>query len=127
MLRRLHAHLIGAVLICGLAGAASAQTPNDAERASALEIYRHIVSLDTSVEGRQNPAMANYLAERFRAAGFPAEDVHVLPLNDTAGLLVRYRGDGSGGRPVLMIAHMDVVPAHRSDWQRDPFTLVEEN
>jgi acetylornithine deacetylase/succinyl-diaminopimelate desuccinylase-like protein len=127
MLRRLHAHLMGAVLMCGLATAAQAQTPSTAERTEALEIYRHIVSLDTSVEGGQTPAMANYLASRFRAAGFPAEDVHVLPLAQTAGLLVRYRGDGSGGRPILIIAHMDVVPARRAEWQRDPFTLLEEN
>jgi carboxypeptidase PM20D1 len=40
---------------------------------------------------------------------------------------VRYRGDGSGGRPILLLAHMDVVPALRSDWERDPFTMVEEN
>ena len=127
MLRRLRAHLIGAVLLCGLAGAAQAQAPSDTERTEALEMYRHIVSLDTSTEGGQTPAMANYLADRFRAAGFPAEDVQVLPLEQTAGLLVRYRGDGSAGRPILLIAHMDVVPARRGEWDRDPFTLVEEN
>jgi acetylornithine deacetylase/succinyl-diaminopimelate desuccinylase-like protein len=69
--------------------------------------------------------MAEYLAGLFRGAGFAPEDVHVLPLNGTAGLLVRYRGNGSG-RPILLLAHMDVVPALRSDWERDPFTLVEE-
>ncbi|MEQ1493151.1 MAG: M20/M25/M40 family metallo-hydrolase, partial [Terricaulis sp.] len=53
--------------------------------------------------------------------------VHVLPLNGTAGLVVRYRGNGTGGRPIILLAHMDVVPALRSDWERDPFTLVEEN
>jgi acetylornithine deacetylase/succinyl-diaminopimelate desuccinylase-like protein len=51
----------------------------------------------------------------------------VLPLGETASLVVRYRGDGSGGKPVLLMAHMDVVTAKREDWQRDPFTLVEEN
>ncbi len=118
---------LAAILFCALAAPAMAQSPSDAERAQALEIYRHVVALDTSVEGKQNPAMAAYLAERFRAGGFAAEDVHVLPLGDTAGLLVRYRGDGSGGRPILLLAHMDVVPAHRADWERDPFALVEEN
>jgi acetylornithine deacetylase/succinyl-diaminopimelate desuccinylase-like protein len=124
MLRRLCA--IGALFICA-AASAHAQAPTEAERANALDIYRRIVALDTSTEGGQNPAMANLLAERFRAAGFPAEDVRILPLNDTVGLLVRYRGDGSGGRPILLIAHMDVVPARRAEWERDPFTLVEGN
>ena len=41
--------------------------------------------------------------------------------------MVRYRGDGSGGKPILLLAHMDVVTAKRADWERDPFTLIEEN
>jgi acetylornithine deacetylase/succinyl-diaminopimelate desuccinylase-like protein len=71
--------------------------------------------------------LAEHLAARFRAAGFPAEDVRVLPLVETAALVVRYRGDGSGGKPILVLAHMDVVPARPEDWKRDPFTLVEES
>lgn len=106
---------------------AAAQAPSEAERAQALDIYRHIVAYDTSVEGGQNPAMAEYLAARFRAGGFAAEDVRVLPLGQTAGLLVRYRGAGAGGRPILLLAHMDVVQARREEWERDPFTLVVEN
>lgn len=107
--------------------AAAAQTPSETERAQALDIYRSIIAFDTSVEGGQNPQMAAYLAERFRAGGFAEEDVHVLPLGDTAGLLVRYRGNGADERPILLLAHMDVVQARREEWDRDPFTLVEEN
>ena len=51
----------------------------------------------------------------------------MLPLGETASLVVRYRGDGSGGKPILLMAHMDVVTAKPEDWQRDPFTLIEEN
>lgn len=118
---------MSAVFLCGFAGVASAQAPSAAQRTQAREIYQRIIAFDTSVEGAQTPAMAEYLASLFRTAGFPAEDVHVLPLNGTAGLVVRYRGNGSGGRPILLLAHMDVVPALRSDWERDPFALVEEN
>ena len=116
-----------AAMFIALTASAAAQAPSEAARAEALDIYRRIVAFDTSVEGGQTPAMANYLAQRFRAGGFPAADVHVIPLENTAALVVRYRGDGSGGRPILFLAHMDVVPARRSDWERDPFTLVEEN
>jgi len=73
------------------------------------------------------PAVAQYLAQRFLAGGFPAADVRILPLGETASLVVRYRGDGRGGRPIDLIAHMDVVTANRADWQRDPFRLIEEN
>lgn len=126
MLHRCCAAFIGAFAALVVSNAA-AQTPSQAERTQALEIYRRVVAFDTSTEGRQNPQMAEYLAERFRAGGFPAEDIHILPLGDTAGLLVRYRGEGSGGRPILVLAHMDVVPARRADWERDPFTLIEED
>ena len=75
--------------------------------------------------------MAEYLAGEFRAAGFPAEDVTIVPFklpdDETAALVVRYRGDGSGGKPILLLAHMDVVTAKRADWVRDPYKLVEEN
>lgn len=125
MLRRVGQALVVALLFCGAATSAEAQSAG--ERAQAREIYERIVSFDSSTEGAQVPAVANYLAERFRAAGFAAEDVHVLPHGNTAGLVVRYRGDSSGGRPILFLAHMDVVPAHRSDWEREPYRLIEEN
>jgi acetylornithine deacetylase/succinyl-diaminopimelate desuccinylase-like protein len=127
MLQRWCARAFAALLFCCFAGAAQAQAPSEAERTQALDIYRRIVAFDTAQGSGQTPAMAEYLAGRFRAAGFAAEDVHVLPHNGTAGLVVRYRGDGSGGRPILLLAHMDVVPARREEWERDPFTLVEEN
>lgn len=124
-MRRQLARLAGVLLIV-VATTAHAQTADERQRAQAREIYRQVIGMDTSVEGQQTPAMAAYLAEQFRAGGFPSEDIHILPFQNTASLVVRYRGDGSGGRPILLMAHMDVVPAHRSDWERDPFTLVEE-
>lgn len=123
---------LAALALFSLCGAAEAQpaantADSPAARAQALEIYRHIIGMDTSVEGHQVPAMAAYLAGLFRAGGFPESDIHVTPLGQTASLVVRYRGSGHGGRPIVFMAHMDVVTAHRADWQRDPFTLVEEN
>src|SRR5690349_15736182 len=99
---------------------------NSAEGRDALEIYRTIVEIPT-VKGRgQVPKMAKYLASRFRKAGFARRDVEVLPVGETAGLIVTYRGSGEKP-PVLFLAHMDVVEAKREDWQRDPFTFIEEN
>ncbi len=81
----------------------------------------------TVVGEREVPAIAGYLAGEFREGGFPADDVHILPLGETASLVVRYRGAGTGTRPILVLAHMDVVTAKPEDWDRDPFTLVEEH
>lgn len=124
MLLRTCATALAALFIS--ASVAAAQAPSEAQRAQARELYARVVAVDSST-GPQNVALANMLAERFRAGGFAAEDVTIVPAGETAGLVVRYRGNGTGGRPILFLAHMDVVPALRSDWERDPFTLVEEN
>jgi len=93
----------------------------------AREIFARVIGFRTSIGFGQVPAMAEYLAGEFRAAGFPEADIQWFPLGDTGALLVRYRGDGSGGKPILLLSHMDVVTAKPEDWQRDPFTLTEEN
>src|SRR5210317_1104586 len=99
----------------------------------ALEIFRNIVSMRTAEGHAMVPAMADYLAQRFLDAGFDAEDVRVIPQvistgEEVAALVVRYRGNGlANKKPILLLAHMDVVDAIRSDWERDPFTLIEED
>lgn len=99
----------------------------------ALEVYRTAIGYRTAATHGQVPALAAYLADRFRAGGFPEEDIHVLPRTvtsgeETASLVVRYRGDGSSGKkPILLLAHMDVVDALPGDWERDPFRLIEED
>lgn len=117
--------LFCALLVCFTASAA-AQPFVDTTRDNARALLERVVAVDTST-GPQNVALANILATQFRSAGISSEDIHIINANDTAGLLVRYRGDGSGGRPILLLAHMDVVPARREEWERDPFTLIEEN
>src|SRR5277367_2028584 len=121
--------IMAAVLVFGAgAAAALAKAPAPApERAQARQIFEHIVGIESSVGKGNVPAVANYLAGLFLAGGFPAADVHVLPLGETASLVVRYRGNGRGGRPIDLIAHLDVVTANRADWQRDPYRLIEEN
>ncbi|WP_417449282.1 M20/M25/M40 family metallo-hydrolase [Kordiimonas sp.] len=94
----------------------------------AMEILRTAVSMRTA-EGHGNvPKLAAFLAEEFRKGGFAEEDIHLLPMGETAALVVRYRGDGSSGKkPVTLSAHMDVVDARPEDWVRDPFTLIVED
>src|SRR4249919_1134904 len=123
-LRSIAFALIATCVAAPVAHADDALTPYDAK---AREIFAKVISIPTSQGLGKVPEEANYLAGEFRKAGFPAADVHVLPLGETASLVVRFRGDGSGGRPFVLMAHMDVVTAKREDWQRDPFTLVEEN
>lgn len=106
---------------------ASQEAPTKFEQ-KALEIYRTAISMRTA-EGFGNvPKLARYLANEFKAGGFSEQDIHIKEMGETAALIVRYRGDGSSGKkPILLSAHMDVVDARPEDWERDPFTLIEEN
>ena len=118
--------LLLGLLACFVVAPAHAATPADPHDAKAREIYAKIIAFKTEVGQGQVPAMAAYLAGEFRAAGFPDADIHILPLGETASLVVRYRGNGTGGKPIALMAHMDVVTAKPEDWQRDPFKLIEE-
>jgi acetylornithine deacetylase/succinyl-diaminopimelate desuccinylase-like protein len=117
--------LLAAAMTLAMQAALGAASPGD--RAEARDIFQAIVAMKTSEGLGQVPAMAEYLAGKFRAAGFAPDDIHVLPVDDTAALVVRYRGTGKGGKPILLMAHMDVVTAKPEDWQRDPYQLIEED
>jgi acetylornithine deacetylase/succinyl-diaminopimelate desuccinylase-like protein len=117
--------------LLALAASPCAHAAPTADELRARELYATLIGYETSVGKGQVPAMAKVLVDEFRKAGFAESDVHLLPLGETASLVVRYPGDGGGTpgspKPVLFMAHMDVVTAKREDWQRDPFKLIEEN
>jgi acetylornithine deacetylase/succinyl-diaminopimelate desuccinylase-like protein len=93
-----------------------------------LEVYRFIVETDTSKTTGNTPRVAQFLADELVSAGFPPEDIEVLPVENTAALVARYRGNGtSGKRPILFLGHMDVVEANAGDWVRPPFELTRDD
>ncbi len=114
-----------------LAAAASASAEDrqlTPEQAKAREIYATVIGIRTAKGQAKVPELAAYLAGELKSAGFAGADIEIMPLGETAALAVRYRGDGSSGKkPILFMAHMDVVDAKREDWEHDPFTLREEN
>ena len=124
--------LAGALTISGQA-AASEGSPRDLteHEQRVHDIYRDIIAFRTASGHGQMDEMVTYLTDRLAEAGFPDQDLMVTDYDSdgdaTQGLIVRYRGDGSSGeKPIVMLAHMDVVDALPEDWERDPFTLVEE-
>lgn len=125
-----------AATICfSLAAGAADQPGTRPSDRKAREILEKVVSIPTELGRNKVPEMAGYLAGEFRAAGFPADDVKVIPYkftgDQTAVLIVRYRAEsntsGKGAKPILLMAHMDVVTAKREDWVRDPYQLVEQD
>ena len=94
----------------------------------AREILRELIEIDTTNSKGDNTAAAQAMANRLLAAGFPAEDVQVLaPVDRKGNLVARYRGRDSGRKPLLLLAHIDVVEADPADWTLDPFTFIEQD
>src|SRR5262245_50911553 len=87
----------------------------------ARDIYRELIEINTTDSVGDTTKAAEAMAARLRTAGFPETDIHVLGPNARKGNLVaRYRGAGRR-KPLLLLAHLDVVEARREDWSLDPF------
>ena len=120
--------LISAAFAC-LGRCLVAQTAlPEPERALARSILKQLVGIVTTDSAGNTPAAAQAMAARLIEAGFPPDDVHQLNFSPRVGTLVaRLRGAIPQLRPILIIAHLDVVPARREDWSVDPWTLVERD
>jgi len=127
--RRLAVVIAGA-LLWSFSGRAAAQSEAPSpDRALARDILRELVEINTTDSLGNTPRAARAMARRLVAAGFPLADVRVLigPDAKHGNLVARYRGTGTGGRPIIGFAHLDVVPARRADWSVDPFTFLEQD
>ena len=107
----------------GVEGQSSNLTP---EHQLARDIFKELIEINTTDTAAGNvTTAAEAMAARFRAAGFPAQDIQVLgPLPNKKNLVVRLHGRGPA-RPILFIGHLDVVEALRQDWSMDPFKFNE--
>jgi acetylornithine deacetylase/succinyl-diaminopimelate desuccinylase-like protein len=123
---------LGAIVAIGSAPLQPVHAQLTARQKLAHDVYNELISINTADSVGSVTKAVDAMAARFRTAGFPDSDVKILipPGKPTKGnLVVRYHGRGgaSAGKPILELAHLDVVAALRNDWPRDPFTLNEEN
>ncbi|MGE5352923.1 MAG: M20/M25/M40 family metallo-hydrolase [Acidobacteriota bacterium] len=103
-----------------------AQTNLSPAQKLARDIFKELIEINTSTKVGATKA-SNAMADRLRKAGFPEEDIHIAgPEPEHMNLVARYHGS-SKLKPVLIIGHLDVVEALRSDWSMDPFTFNEKN
>ena len=117
------------VLVAGLClcGGAAAQRGAASDRALAREVLKELVEIRTT-EAEGTARAAEAIAGRLLAAGFPKEDVHIINTDpNVANVVARIRGRNAAARGVLMMAHIDVVPALREDWSVDPWTFLERD
>ena len=123
--------LAGAALVAASAPAAFAQerTPDEM---MARDIYENVVEIRSARGQEKVPEVVDYLVGKLKAAGFADEDIVVTDYDNdgeaTQGLMVWYRAGGEPTKkPIVMLAHMDVVDALAEDWERPPFELIEED
>jgi acetylornithine deacetylase/succinyl-diaminopimelate desuccinylase-like protein len=93
------------------------------------QIYQELVETNTTNSTGSCTVAATKMAKHLKAAGYPDADLRIIvPQGGPAkgNLVARLKGDGSK-KPLLLLAHIDVVEANRADWTRDPFKLVEED
>ena len=135
MRHQLAATALAAFLVTSAAAAPPKLT--QAEHDATHAMFEHVIDTPTVI-GRHNvPQMAQYVADQFKAGGFPAADIHIMPYHtgsatqgqdDTAALIVRWRAAGtSKAKPILLMGHMDVVEAKPEDWSVDPFKMIEKD
>jgi len=122
-------HLVCLLLILLLnASCTSAQTTRpEAEKKLARDIYKEFVEIQSGFSTGATTPVAEAAAARLRTAGFSESDIFVGGANPKkANLVVRFHGTGAL-KPILLLAHTDVVEAKREDWSMDPFQLIERD
>ncbi|WGM45707.1 Succinyl-diaminopimelate desuccinylase [Brevundimonas sp. NIBR10] len=129
---------LAAVLVIGAAvfvSKAGAQTPTVApqprpDQLAFRALYEELVETNTTLSEGDCTLASNRMLARLTAAGYSAEDAQVIVPEDQpkfGSLVATLKGSDASAPAILLLAHIDVVEARRSDWQRDPFTLVEED
>lgn len=111
----------------GAAATADALRP---DQVSFRSLYKELVETNTTLSSGSCTLAAQRMAARLKAAGLPDSQLTLFadPKHPKEGGLVAvYPGTSKALKPILGIAHLDVVEAKREDWTRDPFTLIEEN
>jgi len=115
------------VLVLALAtlpAALPAQTGDP--RALERDILKELVEINTSDSAGHTADAAKAVARRLAAAGIPDGDIRILGYDAKhQSLVARYRGRAGGPKPILMMAHLDVVDARKEDWSFDPYQFRE--
>ena len=102
-------------------------TPPEADQRLAHDIYKEIIEIKSGFTTGATTPVVQAIQTRLLAAGFSESDMFVGgPIPTKANLVVRYRGTGKL-KPILLLAHTDVVEAKREDWSLDPFVFTEKD
>jgi acetylornithine deacetylase/succinyl-diaminopimelate desuccinylase-like protein len=122
---------LSAWMAAGVIGTASAATDSaPPDEAAFRSLYQELVEINTTRSVGSCTRAAEAMRAHLLAAGIDAGDTQILapPERPNDGALIAVlHGRERQPKPILLLAHIDVVEAKASDWQRDPFKLVEED
>ncbi|MBC7504181.1 MAG: M20/M25/M40 family metallo-hydrolase [Sandarakinorhabdus sp.] len=93
-------------------------------------LYQELVETNTTLSAGSCTVAAEQIAKRLKAGGFKDADITMFATPEhpkEGGLVAILPGSDKAAKPILLLAHLDVVEANRADWTRDPFKMVEEN
>lgn len=120
---------LAAVIGLAMASGALAQQAPSADQAAFRDLYKELVETNTSASVGDCTQAAAQIAARLKKAGYADQAIWQFTPPDypkSGGIVVDYPGTDAGLKPVLLLAHLDVVEAKREDWVRDPYLLVED-
>ncbi|WP_088308027.1 M20/M25/M40 family metallo-hydrolase [Novosphingobium sp. B 225] len=124
------AALLGASVLAGAAPALAQDAPLRPDQAEFRGLYKELVETNTTVSNGSCTLAAERMAARLKAAGFKDDQLTLFFTSEhpkDGGLVAIMPGTSKKLKPMLLLAHIDVVEARREDWVRDPFTLIEED
>jgi acetylornithine deacetylase/succinyl-diaminopimelate desuccinylase-like protein len=131
---------LAAIMLACLSTTAFAANPvtqpsklDPAWQARTKAMFKTAIEIPTVAGRGEMPKMADFIAAELKKSGWTDADIQILPHDGPAGdktvsMAARWKGSGAGGKkPILILAHMDVVEAKRADWKEDPFQFIEKD
>lgn len=121
---------VSALALLSSAAASAQDVKPRADQLAFRTLYKELVETDTSVATGSCTLAAEKMATHLKAAGFTDAQltpfsVKEFPLD--GGLVAVLPGSDPKAKPMLLLGHIDVVNARREDWERDPYSFIEEN
>jgi acetylornithine deacetylase/succinyl-diaminopimelate desuccinylase-like protein len=119
----------GALALLSSPGASAQETAPRPDQLAFRDLYKELVETDTSVSTGSCTAAAEKMAARLKAAGYSDDQLTLFKVDGfplDGGLVAHLPGTAPAAKPMLLLGHLDVVNARREDWQRDPYSFIEE-
>lgn len=117
------------VAACAMAAPVAASAQGRPDQQAFFGLYKELVETNTTLSVGSCTKAAEQIAARLKAAGYADKDITLFAPPGhprEGGVVAVLPGSDAAAKPMLLLAHLDVVEAKREDWTRDPFKLVEE-